>query len=275
MLLGDEALARAGLRIIAPDRPGIGMSDFKPGRGFSDWPKDVAGLADSLGLQRSALLGNSGDGAYVAACAAAIPKRVTAVVIVSGAWRMDAPEVAANLPFVNRMFWILARRFSPGLRVLLNTMRGPGKSSRDTELAKMRAHLAPIDFATLSEPGRLEAVQLSIHECLRAGTKGAAWDIGLYVRPFDFSVASIRIPLHVFHGTEDRNVPLALVRSVVRHIPTATLTEFVNDAHLSSLCHHLDELALALNAGQPLNASSDSSDGPLGPVPAIGARVHN
>jgi pimeloyl-ACP methyl ester carboxylesterase len=136
MLLGDEPLSRAGLRLIAPDRPGMGMSDFKHGRGFSDWPRDVVFLADSLGLQRFALLGNSGGGPYVAACAAAIPERVTSAVIVSGAWRMDAPEVAANLPFVNRIFWILACRFPLGLQFLLSTMRRPGKSSRDTEFEK-------------------------------------------------------------------------------------------------------------------------------------------
>ncbi|NYF78545.1 alpha/beta fold hydrolase [Granulicella arctica] len=246
MLLGDDSISEAGLHMIAPDRPGIGMSDFKPGRSFSDWAADVVCLVDSLGLQRFALLGNSGGGAYVAACAARIPERVTSAVIVSGAWRMDASEVAENLPFVNRIFWILARRFPFGLRLLLNTMRRPSGASRDAELEKMRPHLPPVDFATISEPGRLEAVQLSIQECLRTGTKGTAWDVGLYVRPFELDLSSIRIPIHLFHGAEDRNVPLALVQSAIRDIPTATLTVFPNDAHLSSLCHHIDEIAFAL-----------------------------
>lgn len=250
MVLGEEAILRAGLHIFAPDRPGIGMSDFKPRRGFSDWAADVVHLADSLGMQRFALLGNSGGGAYVAACAARIPERLTAAVVVSGAWRMDAPVVAENLPFVNRAFWILARRFPLGLRLLLSTMRRPGNASRDKELAKMRPHLPAADFAAISEPGRLEALQSAIQECLRRGTKGAALDIGLYVRPFDFSPSSIRFPLHLFHGAEDRNVPLALVRSAIRDIPSAILTEFPGDAHLSSFCHHFDEIALALNRGQ-------------------------
>jgi len=177
MVLGEESLASSGLRIIAPDRPGMGLSDFKPGRGFLDWPADVVQLADHLGLRRFALLGNSGGGAYVAACAVCIPERVTSAVIVSGAWRMDAPEVAGNLPFVNRIFWILARRFPPGLRLLLSTMRQPGKASHDTELAKMRPHLPPVDYAVMSEPGRLEALQHAIREgvaapAVRRGTFG-------------------------------------------------------------------------------------------------------
>ncbi len=57
-VIGDETWARLGLRVIAPDRPGMGGSDFQPRRGFSDWPKDVLALADTLGLGQFAGLGN-------------------------------------------------------------------------------------------------------------------------------------------------------------------------------------------------------------------------
>ena len=45
-------------RLIAVDRPGFGRSDFKRKRTLLDWPRDVAALADSLGLQ----LESSGSG---------------------------------------------------------------------------------------------------------------------------------------------------------------------------------------------------------------------
>lgn len=32
------AAAAAGLRVIALDRPGYGLSDFLPGRSLTDWP---------------------------------------------------------------------------------------------------------------------------------------------------------------------------------------------------------------------------------------------
>jgi pimeloyl-ACP methyl ester carboxylesterase len=44
LLVGDKVWTRHGLRVIAPDRPGMGLSDFQPGRGFSHWPADVAAL---------------------------------------------------------------------------------------------------------------------------------------------------------------------------------------------------------------------------------------
>ena len=50
LLIGDDVLSQLGLRVIAPDRPGMGGTDFQPGRGFSDWPADVVSLADALGV---------------------------------------------------------------------------------------------------------------------------------------------------------------------------------------------------------------------------------
>src|SRR3990172_1314809 len=69
LFLGDAELVRLGLRVIAPDRPGMGGSDFQPGRGFSHWPADVVALADALGLGKFGVFGVSGGGGYVSACA--------------------------------------------------------------------------------------------------------------------------------------------------------------------------------------------------------------
>ncbi|MGB3184515.1 MAG: alpha/beta hydrolase [Ornithinimicrobium sp.] len=33
-------------RVVAIDRPGFGRSSFQPGKTFSDWPRDVAEVAD-------------------------------------------------------------------------------------------------------------------------------------------------------------------------------------------------------------------------------------
>src|SRR5690606_14168411 len=62
------ALAR-GIRIIAPDRPGLGLSSRLPGRRIADWPDDVCELVDALGIDRCPVIGVSGGGPYAAACA--------------------------------------------------------------------------------------------------------------------------------------------------------------------------------------------------------------
>src|SRR5688572_7771596 len=62
--------ADLGLRVIAVDRPGCGLSDRKAGRTVAEWPADVAELADALGVDRYYVAGASGGGPYSLACAA-------------------------------------------------------------------------------------------------------------------------------------------------------------------------------------------------------------
>ena len=93
LLFGDDVLSQFGLRFIAPDRPGMGGSDFQTHRSYSDWPEDVVFLVEALGLDRFSVLGVSGGGGYAAVCAAKIPERLSKVVIVSGGWRIDSKAI--------------------------------------------------------------------------------------------------------------------------------------------------------------------------------------
>jgi pimeloyl-ACP methyl ester carboxylesterase len=246
LLISVDTLSRLGLRVIAPDRPGIGQSDFQPDRGFSDWPEDVIALADALELRRFAVLGNSGGGPYVAVCAARIPERLSAAVIVSGGWRMDWPEAKDNMPFMNRLVMTLARKTPFLLRLLLKAMASASTGERDKELAQLKKRLPPADYAAFEQRGRVEALGKVVRECMRQGTTGAAWDMRMYVREFDFQSDEIKIPLTWFHGQQDVNAPLSMVQKVISGLPSAQLVTYEGEAHLSTLCNHMDEIAGAL-----------------------------
>lgn len=86
----DDATAAAGVRLILLERPGFGLSDPQPGRTLLDWPGDVVALADALGLDRFGVVASSQAGPYGAACAYAIPERLTAVARVSALAPFDA-----------------------------------------------------------------------------------------------------------------------------------------------------------------------------------------
>src|SRR5438874_11897849 len=81
----DDAARELGVRIISPDRPGIAHSSFAVNRTLLDWPPLVSELADFLDLKRFRVLGISGGGPYAYALAWALPERVRAVGVVSGA----------------------------------------------------------------------------------------------------------------------------------------------------------------------------------------------
>jgi pimeloyl-ACP methyl ester carboxylesterase len=53
----DATARKTRVRVVAADRPGYGLSDFRPGRRIGDWPGDVVELTDALGIDRFSILG--------------------------------------------------------------------------------------------------------------------------------------------------------------------------------------------------------------------------
>ena len=87
----EAELRRSGVRLVALERPGYGLSTPRGKSGLLDWPADVAAAADQLGIGRFAVLGVSTGGKYAAACAYALPERVGRAAIVSGIGPPDDP----------------------------------------------------------------------------------------------------------------------------------------------------------------------------------------
>ncbi|QAU23027.1 alpha/beta hydrolase [Dyella sp. M7H15-1] len=244
LLIGDGTFARYGLRIIAPDRPGMGRSTFQPHRGFGDWPMDVIALANALRLEKFSVLGNFSGGPYAAACAVRIPQRLHSAVIVSGGWRMDRPRALANLHFMTRVTWQLTKHAPALLRLLLKNM----VARVGDDLSQMKNILPQADYDAFESAGRYETFGYVLREAMRQGPKGPIWDMRLFVHPFDIRLQDIHMPLQVFHGEKDASVPVALVREALADIPAAKLTTYTHEAHLSTLCNRFDDIASALLA---------------------------
>ena len=129
---------------------------------------------------------------------------------------------------------------------MLKAMAGIALGEHDKELAQLKRRVPAADYAVFAEPGRLRAFGTTIRECMRQGTRGAVWDMRLDVREFGFRLDEICTPLKWFHGEQDMNSPVALARKVIAELPHAKLQTYANEAHLSTLCNHFDEIARAL-----------------------------
>lgn len=81
----DSIAKKLHIRIISPDRPGYGLSDYQENRTLLDYPDDIVELADALRIKKFAVVGVSGGGPYTAVCAYKIPERITKAGIVVGA----------------------------------------------------------------------------------------------------------------------------------------------------------------------------------------------
>ena len=245
-MLDANVFGKAGIRLIACDRPGMGGSDFQSGRGFSHWSVDIVALADSLRLGKFGVFGVSGGGGYVSACARWIPDRLTAAVIVSGAGQMDAPDTRACLPVMNRLMWGLAAR-SARLIGLLLTLTIPKAQVDISKVRKqMMRSLPPVEAVVFEKPGRLEAFMASGAESMRHGIHGIAWDTHICARPWDFRLEEIRFPVRLLHGEADLNVPVGIARKVTAAIPGCQATFYPGEGHFSTAVNHFDEVMNAL-----------------------------
>ena len=93
----DGPAKERSVRVVCPDRPGVGRSDPHPERTILDYAADVKALADAMGFERFAVLGYSGGGPYALACGAKLPERVSAVGIMAGVGPLDRPGAREGL----------------------------------------------------------------------------------------------------------------------------------------------------------------------------------
>jgi pimeloyl-ACP methyl ester carboxylesterase len=244
-LLDSGAQAR-GLRLIAPDRPGMGGSDFQRHRSLLDWTNDVTELADSLGLERVALLGVSGGGPYVLACAHSIPQRLEAAVVVAGAAPMPTHDATLGMSSQSRrMFWI-ARR-APWLgRVIFGLTAQAIRWFPDRVFGRLPASAPACDKAVLERPDVRQAILGSFREALRNEGRGVAYEMTLYTRPWGFSLQDVHRRIDLWQGTEDVNVPAWMADRLASELPNCHTHVLDGEGHFSLLANHQQEILATL-----------------------------
>lgn len=255
------------VRLIAPDRPGYGLSAPQPGRRLLDWPADVAALLDHLGLARAAVLGMSGGGPYAAVCAHALPDRVTATALVCGIAPPDGPGDgpgdgtddgpgketgwAGGSP---AGFLLRLGRRPVTLRLAATAARQLVRNTDPLAVATMlraRAGLPPSDRGLLG-PGVGDRIVAGWREALRSGIAGPLSDAAIYAAPWGFALEEIRGRVAVWHGTADTTVPVAAGRRFAARIPGATAHFLAGEGHFSLIFnHHPAILEDLLGPGQP------------------------
>jgi pimeloyl-ACP methyl ester carboxylesterase len=240
-LFDEEVMKQYGLRMIAPDRPGIGESDFLPGRRIVDWPADVAELADSMGIPQFSVFGLSCGGPFAAITAYALPERVTQLVLVSSIGRFDIPGATHGMGR-GLMYFRLGRYFPWLLQMQLRLMAYGLKSDPSKMAEQIKTSLPPADLTAMDQPGVLKAFLATQAEFLHQGPQGPALEAGLFMRSWGFSLEAIRAPTFLWHGMADRNAPIAMGRELAGRIPGCVATFIPDEGHFSLAENHLSKI---------------------------------
>jgi pimeloyl-ACP methyl ester carboxylesterase len=212
------ALAR-GIRVIAPDRPGLGLSTRCPGRSIADWPDDVRELADALGFARFAVIGISGGGPYAAACAWRLPERIIRAGIVSGVGPAEGPHLANGLRRPGHRAFNLVLETPWLMRCTMALGRPLSRRFSERLFERVRTLAPTVDQPVLHRPDVVASLSASLREAFRGGGQGVADELLLLTRPWTFRPEEIRAPVRLWHGEADGVVPVAMGRYLARAIP--------------------------------------------------------
>jgi pimeloyl-ACP methyl ester carboxylesterase len=237
----DGPAKERGVRVVCPDRPGVGRSDPHPERTIPGYADDVGALADALGFERFAVLGYSGGAPYALACGAKLPERVSAVGTMAGAGPHDRPgaregcsksdlmllDLSLRRPFLARlaMFgWAKVARFAPSvaLKSLAEDLSEPDRRFLEGEV---------------QQRGAAEVMGL-FAEVFRQGGGGAVLEYRLHGRPWGFSFEEMSVPVHLWHDEADLVVPVHHAEDLASRLPDAKLHKLRDTGHFSIQQHY-------------------------------------
>jgi pimeloyl-ACP methyl ester carboxylesterase len=234
--------ARAlGMRLVSPDRPGLGESTAVPGRTTADWADDVEDLADALGLDRFGVLGWSMGGQYALACAARLGARVTKTVVLAGALPLDNDATFLELNEMDKRFTNMALRKPRSARLTLAALGALARHAPKMWCRGAAKDAEPEEAAMLTGPtGRVIAEAAAV--ALRGG-EGMAEEYRAWVRPWGFALDAVTTPVVYWQGDRDALVPPHWADELARRTPGSTLHTVEGAGHFFGYTHTKDVLS--------------------------------
>lgn len=245
-----ETAAQLGVKIIAPDRPGIGKSSPFPGRSFLDWADDVRQLADALHIQEFSVFGLSGGAPHVLACALQIPDRLLQAGIVAGAAPYDyrGTKKGMWLP-VKLVHWFASWEKDKQLRKFIQKDYETLRDKPEKRVRQLQRYLPKPDRDLLQTRPELawDFIEGSL-ESYRQGIDGVVQEWRMYVSDWGMKLTEIKKPIDLWYGEKDKMSPPYRGYYYQAVLPGARLHLLANEGHFSLIRNHLESILQKMKA---------------------------
>ena len=228
--LGPAAL-ELGLRIVAPDRPGIGFSDHRPDGTIAGWPDDVVELTGELAVDRFSVVGVAGGAAYALACAARLGARISGVALASPALPVSMTEYPPGTPRLQRVLSESALRAPWTIRPAMTLLAQASRRSPEQAVGRMEASAGEADRPVFARPEIRVLLAQSMAETFRSGTRGAAHDLRLLAADWGLALDLVTADVDVWHGATGTQGASVNVRRLADDLPRCRLHEVAGAGH--------------------------------------------
>jgi pimeloyl-ACP methyl ester carboxylesterase len=230
--IADEA-KQAGLRIIAPNRPGVGMSEFILRRSPLDVVTDVEDVARTLGIDDFSVIGISGGTPYVLAALHRLRDRVRTATIISGMGPMRLRGALQGMELRRRVFLALGARFP---RLALRAFQKASARFQESPSGLLDGLIrtwAAADQKLFTRKDVYDLFLRDLHQVFTEGNGAVGLSHELSMYRYDrFPLADLprdrRITL--WQGLDDVIVPPAMTWKMARSLPNSE-AHFVPGGH--------------------------------------------
>ncbi len=249
--LADDAARSRNLRLIAPDRPGYGMSSHQPGRRIVDWPADVEALADHLGLGPFAVIGLSGGAPFAVACAHQLPDRIVLAALVSPVGPMAEFNGPMGLSNLQKAIYGGAARSLLLSRLMFRGLAQLNRRRPEVAYRTLMQRSSLSDRAVLSAEGVQDTLLNCMGDGLALACAGPARDLHLFGKAWGFPIEDVIVPCVIWQGTDDRTVPPRAAYALADRLPACRLDRIHGAGHfwvIENIGRVLDAVAAALRA---------------------------
>jgi pimeloyl-ACP methyl ester carboxylesterase len=219
--LADRAARERGVRLIAPERPGYGLSDYRHSESLAQIAEDLSAVADLYEVERFAVIGVSGGGPYAVAAAAAMPDRISLLALVAPIG--EVADVQLRLSRFQRLLFRRLARRPWASRLFFGRLRLMVFRSPDTAYRWLMRRVRAADRELLARSGVRISLQAAMGEGLRPGVEGVAQDLRLCCSPWRLRFADIDVPAIIWQGSDDPVVPPEAAYALARALPNCRL----------------------------------------------------
>jgi len=219
---GEPVVEKYGIRVIAPDRPGYGLSDPQSGRSFADWVTDVETLANHLDLDQFHVAGGSGGGPYALACAIHLPARILSATLTGSGVPPEQLQQSKGMANGNKFAFFVAKYIPVLLKIALANYAKNVNKHPEKLVEKMLTQLCEWDQKIITDKiGIVNTSDLILHlqEAFRTGIDGAYSDMRLISRSWQLDLNQLAVPVFLWHGEADTLMPIEPARSFAKVIP--------------------------------------------------------